>query len=128
MSIFLLFPPLSLPPPLSFSLPPSLSISPSLSHLQHDLKRSLFHSHCCVPLLHSDDKRRTWHSGPIVKRLAPRLVSTRSGTIYHLEGPLYRVGLEKLEIGDIAMKFEDGFPKDWLSTIHNYLLQKIKAK
>ena len=63
-----------------------------------------------------------------MKRLAPRLVATRSGTTYHLEGPLNREELEKLEIGELAIQFEDGFPENWLSVIHEYLLKKILSK
>ena len=71
----------------------------------------------------SDDKRRIWHSGPIVKRHSPRLVATRSGSTYYLEGPLNRAGVEKLGIGELFVQFQDGFPENWLTIIQDYLLQ-----
>ena len=39
------------------------------------------------------------------------VVSTRSGTTYCLEGPVDRRELEKLDIGELADPFQDGFPR-----------------
>ena len=63
-----------------------------------------------------------------MKRLSPRQVATRSGSSYRLEGSLCLAGLEKHDIGELAAQFEDGFPENWLSVIHECLLQKIKSK
>ena len=95
-------------------------VSLSISHLYN---LSLTPSYIC-----SDDRRRIWHSGPITKRLSSRLVATRSGTLYHLQGPVNREGLAKLDIGELAIPFEDGFPDNWLSVVHRYLLKKILSK
>ena len=98
----------------------TLSPLPPLSPPAPSLKPSI--------IIYSDNKDRTWHSGPIVKRLSSRLVATRSGTLYRLDGPLNREGLDKLDIGELAVPFEDGFPENWLSVINRYLLQNILLK
>ena len=80
-----------------------------------------------LSLTHSDDIARTWHSGPIVERLASRELSTRSGTVYFLEGPMDGAGFEKAGVGELAGKFQSGFPKDWRDIIHQFLAQKIEV-
>lgn len=60
------------------------------------------------------DISEMWHSSLIASRLSDREITTGSGRVYRLEGPLDEPSL--LDHGfstDIAYAFRDGFPQDW---------------
>jgi hypothetical protein len=61
-----------------------------------------------------NDMTEMWHSSLVTGRLANRSITTGSGRLYHLEGPLDSLAL--MEMGfttDAVEAFGDGFPENW---------------
>lgn len=66
----------------------------------------------------SNGPTEVWQSGPVINRLSPSVVLTRSGSLYRLVGALSKKTLQKSSKGlpltkEIIRSFSYGFPRNW---------------
>ncbi|KAH3852937.1 mis18-binding protein 1-like [Dreissena polymorpha] len=82
-----------------------------------------------ICIMGSKPDGRVWNSSAIAQRLGRRRLQSTTGTIYKLQGNMYK--LMALDTGlpeKVIKKFKKGFPKEWLELIQEHLHSTTEAK
>ena len=90
---------------------------------------------CMYMCVCSSSEALLWRSGPISHRISPSVVTTRSGSVYHLVGGLDRKEMSHYQGGDdlpmsdaLVARFHYGFPRNWKELVQALDAESVKRE
>ncbi|XP_033632158.1 uncharacterized protein LOC117293812 [Asterias rubens] len=76
-----------------------------------------------------DHAGQFWHSTAISVRIKPRLLATKSGTLYRLSGKMDRtLAMEQGFSEQFVRSFQKGFPPNWQELLYDHFLDSEKME